>query len=277
MVVRRTRPRSGFTRAWSGVPVLCGGALVAAALVVAVAQPAAAAGPKPMKPSTSTGVRTAGSGTISPEVLLAASLDAARAESSVHYVATSAVGDESVRVTADSATAAASQEIVLRVGKGIGHVTARLVDSTAYFRGNALGLEDYLGMPSRLAPKYVGRWISFSSSTKSYPSIAKSMSVSSAINQISVDAPLSGSRKVSSNGRSAVSIRGTTTSLSSAGNKGTAVLYVSATGRPLPIAYRGTGEQKKKPETGTVTYSRWGEAVSPRAPATSVPSSSIAG
>ncbi len=251
---------------------------MAAALAAAVAQPAAAAaGSRPSKPSTSTGVRTAGSRSISPKTLLAASLDAARAERSVHYVATSAVGDESVRVTGDSATAAATQEIVLRVGKGTGHVTARLVHSTAYFRGDALGLEDYLGMPTTLAPKYVGRWISLSSSTKGYSSIAKSMSMSSAIDQISVDAPLSGGHKVSSDGRSAVSIQGTTTSLSSAGSEGTAVLYVSATGRPLPIVYRGTGEQKKKPETGTVTYSRWGEAVRPGVPATSVPSSSIAG
>lgn len=241
--------------------------------VAAGAQPAAAAG----STSTSSSVKTAGSGGISPKALLAASLDAARAQSSVHYVATSVVGNESIRVTADTANTAASQEVVLHVGKGTGNVTARLVDSTAYFRGDALGLEDYLGMPSTLAPKYAGQWISFSSSTKSYSSIAKSMSLTSAIDQISVDAPLSGGDKTTRGGRSAVDIEGTTTSLSSKGNKGTATLYVSAKGSPLPLAYHGTGKQKKKSETGTVTYSKWGETVSPQVPAKSVPSSSISG
>lgn len=247
---------------------------VALSAVAAGTQAAAAAGATSSK---SHGVTTAGSGKVSPKALLAASLDAAHAQSSVHYVATSAVGDESIRVTADTAIAAASQAIVLNVGKGTGHVTGRLVDNTVYLRGDSIGLEDYLGMPSTLAPKYVGQWIAFASTTKTYPSIAKSMSLTSVINQISVEAPLSGGQKTTSGGRSAVSVKGTTTSLSSTGNKGTAVLYVSAKGSPLPIAYHGTGKQKKKPETGTVTYSKWGENVSPKAPAKSVPASTITG
>jgi hypothetical protein len=275
MTLRRT------TRPWPGLSVLGGGVLLAAALPAAAAggqpagaAPAAAAG---SSSSTSPSVTTAGSGRASPKTLLAASLDAARAQSSVHYVATSAVGDESIRITADAATTAASQAVILRVGKNTGHVTGRLVDSAVYLKGDTLGLEDYLGMPSTLAPKYVGQWISFTPSTKSYSDIAKSMSLASAIDQISVKAPLSKGHTSTSGGRSAVSIKGTTTTLSSSGNKGAAVLYVSATGSPLPLAYHGTGKQKKKTETGTVTYSKWGENVSPKAPTKSVPSSSITG
>ena len=207
-------------------------------------QAAAAAGATSSK---SHGVTTAGSGRVSPKALLAASLDAAHAQSSVHYVATSAVGDESIRVTADTATTAASQAIVLDLGKGTGHVTGRLVDNTAYLRGDSIGLEDYLGMPSTVAGKYVGQWISFASTTKTFPSVAKSMSLTSVINQISVEAPLSGGHKTTSGGRSAVSIKGTTTSLSSTGNKGTAVLYVSAKGSPLPIAYAAPANRRRSP------------------------------
>ncbi|HUA95732.1 MAG TPA: hypothetical protein VMB82_09420 [Acidimicrobiales bacterium] len=249
--------------------------MAAAVLTVAASgQPAGAAG---STASPSSRVRTVGSGRVSPKAVLTASLDAAQAQGSVHYVATSAVGDKSVRVTGDTATATASQAVVLHVGKGTGHVTGRLVDGAVYLRGDTLGLEDYLGMPSTLAPKYVGQWISFPSSTKSYSTIAKSMSLTSAIDQISVEAPLSGGQRTTRGGRSAVSIKGTTTSLSSTGNKGTAILYVSATGSPLPLAYHGTGTQEKKSETGTVIYSKWGETVKPKVPAKSVPSSSITG
>lgn len=258
------------------ISVLGCGVLLAAALstVIAGAQASAAAG---SASATSSTVKTAGSAKISPKALLAASLDAAHAQSSVHYVATSTVGDESIRVTADTATASASQAIVLDIGKVTGHVTGRLVDNAVYFRGDTVGLEDYVGMPTTLAPKYVGQWIKFTSSAKGYSDITKSMSLTSAVNQISVEAPLSGGQKTNVGGRSAVSVAGTTTSLSSKGNRGTAVLYVSATGSPLPISYHGTGKQKKKPETGTITYSKWGETVSLKAPAKSVPASSLTG
>jgi hypothetical protein len=261
---------------WQRFPVLGSAVLLAATLstVIAGAPVTAATG---SAFGTSSSVKTAGSGKLSPKALLAASLDAAHAESSVHYVATSTVGNESIRVTADTATTTASQAILLHVDKTTGHVTGRLVDNAAYFRGDKVGLEDYLGMPATLAPKYVGQWIEFTSSAKSYSDITKSMSLTSAVDQISVEAPLSGGHKTNVGGRSAVSVAGTTTSLSSKGNKGTAILYVSATRSPLPISYHGTGKQQKKPETGTITYSKWGETVNPKAPAKSVPASSLTG
>lgn len=269
MVVRRN------TR-WQRFPVLGGAVLLVGTLstVTVWAQASAATG---SASGTSSSVKTAGSGKFSPKALLAASLDAAHAQSSVHYVATSTVGNESIKVTADTATATASQVILLHVGKATGHVTGRLVDNAAYFRADTAGLEDYLGMPATLAPKYVGQWIKFTSSAKSYSDITKSMSLTSAVNQISVEPPLSGGHKTNAGGRSAVSVVGTTTSLSSQGNKGSAILYVSATGSPLPISYHGTGKQKKKSETGTITYSKWGETVRAKAPAKSVPASSLTG
>lgn len=258
---------------------LVGGALLLAAVVPAVAAaPMAGASPAAASGSTTTttpSVTTAGSSKVSPKTLLAASLGAANAKGSVHYVVHSSSGKDTITVTADAASTAGSQAIVLRVGKSTGHVTGTLVDNTVYFRGDTLGLEDYLGMPSTAAPKYAGKWISFGSSTKDYATIAKSMTLASALDQISVDAPLSSGGSSTRGGRRAVSIKGTTTSLSSSGHKGSAVLYVSAVGAPLPIAFLGTGTQKAGAETGSVTYSRWGERVRPAVPATSVPSSSI--
>jgi hypothetical protein len=210
-----------------------------------------------------------------PKALLAASLKAAGKQSSVHSVATSTVGTQSIKITADAATKAGTQVIILREGKKTGHLTGRYVNNTVYFRGDTIGLEDYLGMPATLAPKYSGKWISFASTTQGYSSVANSMTVSAAVSQISVKAPITSSGQTTVNGQAAVGVRGTTTTLSSKGKKGTATLYVSAKGSPLPIRYLGTGIQKKQKETGQVTFSKWGETVSPTAPTGAVPASSI--
>lgn len=212
-----------------------------------------------------------------PKSLLAASLKAAGKEPSVHFVATSAVGTRSITITGDASAGAGSQVIILHEGKQTGHVTGRYVDKAVYFRGNTIGLEDYLGMPTTLAPKYSDKWISFGSSTPDYSSIAKSMTLSAAVAQISVKAPVTSGVHSTVDGQAAVSVLGTTTTLSSKGKKGTATLYVAAKGSPLPISYLGTGKQKKQSETGKVTFSKWGEKVSPSAPPNAVPASSISG
>jgi uncharacterized OsmC-like protein len=258
---------------------LMAGAATVIALAVALGVPGAfdAAGAAGAATTTTTApaVTTAGSRSTAPKTLLAASLAAAGTQTSVHYVATSSVGTRSLEITADASTTAGTQSIVLREGKTTGHVTGRFVDKIVYFRGDTVGLEDYLGMPATLAPKYNGQWISFSSTTKDYSSIAKSLTLSAAIAQISVSAPLTGGGHTIVDGKAAVGLRGTTTALSSKGKKGSATLYVSAKGSPLPVAYRGTGKQKKQKETGTVTFSRWGETVSPAVPAKSVAASTI--
>lgn len=246
---------------------LLAGAGVAAVLAFGASGVAGAA-------TTTTTTATA-QATLTPKALLAASLKAANAQPSVHFVATSTVGTRSITITADAAAATGSQVIVLREDKKTGHVTGRYVGSTVYFRGNTVGLEDYLGMPTTLAPKYSGKWISFGSSTEDYSSIAKSMTISAAVAQISVKAPITGGGHATVGGQAAVGVRGTTTTLSSKGKKGKATLYVAATGSPLPIRYNGTGKQKKQKETGQVTFSKWGETVNPTAPAGAVPASSI--
>lgn len=217
---------------------------------------------------------TIGSSTTA-KAIMDASLAAARAQKSAHYVATNKVGTRSIQVTTDTSPTTATQQIVIRVGKQRGQMTSRYVGGVVYFRGDDLALEDYLGMPTTLASKYVGQWISFGSSTQDYKAIAKSMQLSTAVTQISLKSPLKGVGASTQGGQSVVGVRGTTTELSSKGKQGTATLYVAATGTPLPVAFTGNGKQDKKKETGSVTFSRWGEKVTTTAPAHSVRASSI--
>jgi len=230
--------------------------------VLSAAAPAAAAAPRTSRPSAA-------------QSLLASSLAVAGRQSSVHFVATSTVGTRSIRIVANASPSAGTQTVTIRVSKKTGTITGRYVDDAVYFRGNTVGLESYLGMPASIAPTYAGRWISFTSSDQGYSSIAASMTLKSAVAQISVAAPITAGGRTTVGGTPARSVRGTTTALSSKGKHGSATLYVAATGSPLPLVYQGTGMQSKQKETGKVVFTQWGRSVRPVAPSGAVPASSI--
>ncbi len=207
-----------------------------------------------------------------PKALLAASLAAAKSQPSVHFVAVSTIGTQSIAITGDVAKVKGKETVVVTSGKNTGHVAVRLVRQAVYFRGDATGLSGYLGMPSTLATKYVGTWIKFGPSSPTYKNISKAITIGSAVDQISVKAPLADGGTATVDGVSAVSVTGTTTDL---GGKGPAALYLPAQGNVLPVRYTGQGTQKKKKVTGQVDFSHWGESFTVTAPANSVAASSI--
>jgi hypothetical protein len=249
--------------ALAGLAVLLGGPL----LGVGAFGPTAPAGAATTTSTTTTATRPANA-----KALLAASLAAARSQRTVHFSATSTVGSESITIVADVAPTKGQEAITVTSGGHTGHVSARLVKKVAYFRGDAAGLERYLGLPSTLASKYANRWISFEPSDQYYKTVSQAMTISSAVGQISVKAPVSTGPTSTVNGAAAIGITGTTTSL---GSKGPAVLYVPAQGSLLPLRYTGQGKEQKKKATGQVDFSNWGESFSVVAPAKVVRSSSV--
>jgi hypothetical protein len=219
----------------------------------------------------------AGAVTQVPSALVSASLAAAGKQSSVHFVAVSSLGAQSITIVADAATKAGQQVITIKRAKQTGVVNSRFAGKDVYYRGNTIGLEAYLGMPSTLAPHYAGKWISFSPSDPDYAQIAKSMTIASAVSEISLTAPLKVTGAASIHGVRTIGVSGVTTSLSSSGTKGTATLYMSASKAPLPILFTGKGSQKGQTELGKVTFSRWGAPVNPATPKNAIPASSISG
>jgi hypothetical protein len=251
-------------------------AAAATALTGLAATPAGAAGPTATSGPTATAGSTTSTTTATrpanAKALLAASLAAARSQRTVHFSATSTVGSESITIVADVASTKGQEAITVTSGGHTGHVSARLVKKVAYFRGDAAGLEGYLGLPSTLAPKYANRWISFEPSDQYYKTVSQAMTISSAVGQISVKTPVSTGPTSTVNGSAAIGITGTTTSL---GSKGPAALYVPAQGSLLPLRYTGQGKEQKQKATGEVDFSNWGESFSVVAPAKAVRSSSV--
>jgi len=244
--------------------------IAAAAGIVVLFSPAlaAAATATTTTGATSTGAKAA-------TALYTSAITAAGKQTSVHYVAKSSESGKSLTITASSSATAGTQKIVLYTGKkASGHLSGRLVDKVAYFKGDTFGLEEYLGMPATLAPKYSGKWIYFSSATKSYAPIAASFGLSAAVGQISMKGPYKqGTSRV--NGKAATTLTGANTASGKKGKPGSATLAVAAQGTPLPIRFLGKSLVSKKLVTDTVNYGRWGLKVSPKAPKGAVPASSI--
>lgn len=222
-------------------------------------------------------VVSAGATSPSASALVKASLDAGSKQSSVHYVVHSAAGKQSVSLVADASQTKGNQSIVLRDGSKTGHVSGRLVNGSVYFEGDATGLTSYLGMPASLAPKYVDKWIVWTSSDPSYSSVAKNFQVATAIGQISLKAPMSIGRRATVNGTPSVNIVGTTSSLSAKGKKGPATLAVSTSKTHLPVRFAGRGNQKAGKASGTVTFSKWNQDFSVTAPTGAIPVATITG
>jgi hypothetical protein len=254
--------------------LLVAGAGLSALIAAAAYAPSAAGAATATTTTTAAATTTTGARPTTGKALVAAMTQAADTQTSVRYVTNSTLGGRSVEITASAGTTVGTQVIVLREGKNTGRVDARLVNKIVYFRGNTFGLEEYLGMPATLAPKYSGKWIFFSPATKDYSGIEKSMTLSAAISEISISGPFT-TTAATVDGQATKKVKGTTTSLSSKGKKGTAIIYLKATGVPLPVRYQATGKQKNQNETGTVVFSDWGVKVHPATPHTSIPASSI--
>ena len=129
-------------------------------------------------------------------------------------------------------------------------------------------------MPSSLAPKYVNTWISFTSASTGFSSIADSVLLPAAVSQISFSTPVTlVSDRVA--GHPVSALHGMTSTLSAKGGQGPATLLVADT-TSLPVSFAGQGSGASKAARGQVDYSKWGETVTVVAPAHAIPSSSIA-
>ena len=205
---------------------------------------------------------------------LAATLAAAKAQPSVHFSTTTVAGAKSYTVVGDASKTGGVQEVTVVDGTRTGHVQVRLIGRNFYIQGDDYGLTTYVGMPSNLAATYKNRWIVFGPSTPDFTAIAKSMTVSAAVDQISMKGPLTmATAQVA--GSPAIVLTGTTTSLSAKDTKGPATLVVTADGTDLPLSFSGQGTDGTTVAKASITYSRWGQPVTVARPAHAVPSTKV--
>ncbi|HLN16179.1 MAG TPA: hypothetical protein VK277_05420 [Acidimicrobiales bacterium] len=208
-----------------------------------------------------------------PSALVTKALAAAGTRS-FHYVATTTVGSEAVTIVGDASSRWDDQTATIRQGKGVGILTTRVAPGGLYYRGNNLGLIEYLRLNSAYTRPFDGKWIYVPTTQQSFASLVHAVSPAAVLAELSLRGTLSLSNQ-QLGGTNVVAVRGRGTLLALEGQTGPATLYLS-TGRPsLPVLFveRGTGVTKR--DRLSISFSRWGERVRVAAPKDTVPASAL--
>jgi hypothetical protein len=200
---------------------------------------------------------------VSPSQLVSAALAKARTQTSVHYVSSQVFGSTSVRFSGDAGRDRGIQRITLSKGGRVGHVTVVVVANTAYVRGDAFTLTNYMRVPASSAAAWAGKWLSLAPSAPDFAPVAAGVRLASTISELSMPAPFRSAGTSTRQGRRVVGI---TSHFQRAGHTITETLYVDLA-RTLPLQQVGTSGTIRL----TATFSRWNEPVSVTAPTSAIP------
>jgi hypothetical protein len=199
------------------------------------------------------------SASTSPAQTLASALDAARSQRSVHYVSDGNAGTVHVTMVGDAGLDRGIQRITVRKGGRTGHVTVLVVANTAYVRGDAFTLQNYMGFKAPDAAEYAGKWILIPHDAGGFATVAAGVRLASTIDETKLPAPLVSVPATVVNGERVVGVASTRRV---SGHTVTETLYIRAKGVPLPVvevARQGSSSFK-------VTFSGWNERVRVVAP-----------
>ena len=188
----------------------------------------------------------------------------------VHFSSTATQSGVTIAVQGDTGSTVGAQKLVVKNGNLTERLSALLVGSTGYINGNATALHHVIGLTSGQSSKYAGRWLSFPTSNSGLDELVSGLLDSQVSSELQMSGPYRYSTATTVNGKSALAIHGSQGTQS--GGKVPVVLYVPATGTPLPIeeVTNPNGQGGKSAIRGTVDFSAWGEKTSEKAPSHSV-------
>ncbi|HEY1652377.1 MAG TPA: hypothetical protein VGG09_10895 [Acidimicrobiales bacterium] len=185
----------------------------------------------------------------------------------VHFVSAVTQGAVTLHVSGDAGATSGAQTLTVHNGKATEHLSAEIVGSTGYVNGNATALQNVIGLTAKESSKNAGKWLSFPTSNSGLAQLVSGLLKSQVATELGIDGPFTYATDATVGGQHALAIKGSVSTDS--GGKVTEVLYVPATGTPLPIEEVTNPGAKAKSSTlhGTVTFSNWGEKTSVKAPA----------
>jgi hypothetical protein len=200
-------------------------------------------------------VSASASRSVSPGQVLSSALSAARTQKSVHYVSQQTGSGVRVTMVGDAAVNEGRQLITFQKGSQVGHVTVLVVANTAYVRGDAFTLMNYMGFPAATAAAMAGRWLELAHTAPDFATVAAGVRLVSTVNEISMERPLSSLGVSTVRGQRVLGLRAHETH---AGKTATDTLYIRDTGTPLPVEQIVT---LGKTVPLDVVFTRWNESV----------------
>jgi hypothetical protein len=238
-------------------------ALLAACTGSSTPSPKPSAGSATPTSSASTATALAG---LPPAQILTKALAAAEAAGSVHFTATerssSGGGTDNQYAAADSGT----QVSTYTSGAS---ATFLLVGGVGYLRGNASALAElFRGKP---VSSLVGKWIATHPGDPGYEDVTNGMTLGSALTEFTPTGTLTTTGLKTIQGKAVIGVKGVAPPNIAVPEGQPAILYVMATGQPLPVSFQaGAGVDQE-----TTTFSRWGDVEHPVAPANPLPITSV--
>ena len=158
-----------------------------------------------------------------------------------------------VQEASDDMGATEGLQFVSSLGGGESEVIAFDRLQTLYVRANALGLTSIYSLSSTDATTFAGEWMTVTPSDSEYGSIAYATTLASDFGQVRFAGAISESGVITYKGRRVRALKGTVPPLDGA-PKFAGTLYVTATKKPLPVAFVEVNAKA----TVTVSWSSWG-------------------
>jgi hypothetical protein len=186
---------------------------------------------------------------------------------SVHFQTNVIQGNVTLEQSGDAGTSSGSETLTVHNGKLTEHMSAEVVGGTGYVKGNPTGLQNILGLTAAQSRQYAGKWLSFPMSNSNLAQLAAGLLKSQVATELSFSGPFTHAGSATVNGQNAKGIKGSVST--NTGASVPEILYVRATGKPLPIEEVTNPSAKAHASTihGTVSFSNWGEQVAVTAPA----------
>ena len=188
----------------------------------------------------------------------------------VHFSSTASQNGVDIAVSGDTGASSGMEQLVVHSGSLTERMAALVVGATGYVRGNRAALEHVIGLSSAQSSRYANTWLSFPTSQNGLDELVTGLLNSQVSSELEMSGPYRYGADTTVGGRSALSIHGYETT--QGGGKVTTILYVPATGAPLPLKeVTNPGDSGGNGAIhGTVVFSNWGQHITERAPAHSV-------
>lgn len=188
----------------------------------------------------------------------------------VHFTSLASQNGVTVSVSGDTGASSGQQKLVVRNGALTERMHALVVGSTGYVKANNAALHHVIGLSTSKSSKYSGTWLSFPTSNSGLAQLVTGLLNSQVASELEMSGPYHYGKTATVGGQHALTIHGYESTQS--GGQIETVLYVPATGRPLPI------QEVTNPGTkgghsairGKVTFSKWGQKTAQHKPAHSV-------
>jgi hypothetical protein len=183
---------------------------------------------------------------------------------SVHYTSVGIDAKVSNAETGDAGPASGTQQVLVHSGARTDAASLIVIGQITYAKANVMGLEDLMGLAPTLAATYANRWLLFSTANTEFAQVVAGIRSHDVAQEIALRGPFTLGKARRLDGYRVDAIEGTFEV--QGGKPMRSILYVRASGRPLPVEEDTVGAHGTPNGDDHIVFSRWGEQVRPRAP-----------